>query len=109
MWQIPESELQHRKLRLLQLIANDTPTVPVDTDEWFCILLLRMQPSVEAAAESVPTEPGRYEPLLESILEQLSLSSIPVQYGMEYVILFSGQRQAFMEGYRQTLKNFWNR
>lgn len=106
MWQIPESELQHRKLHLLQLIANDTPTVPVDTDEWFCILLLRMQPSVEAAAESVPTEPGRYEPLLESILEQLSLSAIPVQYGMEYVILFSGQRQAFMEGYRQILKKF---
>lgn len=86
----PSKDLQ--KLRLLQMIANDTPTDPVDSEEWFCILLLDIQ--VPDAAQTVP---GQYELLLE----QLSPSVVPVQYGGEYVVLFSGKRHPFLAGYRR--------
>ncbi len=92
-----ETEKNLQKLRLLQLIAKDTPTIPVDTEEWFCILLLDMQ-----LPDAPQTAPGQFEPLLE----QLSPAVIPVQYGSEYVVLFSGQRQRFLEDYRQLVEAY---
>lgn len=94
----PSKDLQ--KLRLLQMIANDTPTDPVDSEEWFCILLLDIQ--VPDAAQTVP---GQYELLLE----QLSPSVVPVQYGGEYVVLFSGKRHPFLAGYRQMVNKYLER
>ncbi|MDD6024813.1 MAG: hypothetical protein PUC06_11385 [Oscillospiraceae bacterium] len=73
---------------MLQLIASDTPSVPVETDEWFCILLLRLPAPSETAKGSAPAELGWYEPMLEQTLAQISLSAVPVQYWQEYVVLF---------------------
>lgn len=104
MQQFHETGLERKKLRLLQLLTNDTPTVPVDTDEWFCILLLRMPTPPELQSESAQTDLGAYEPMLEHILAQYSSDAIPVQYGREYVVLFPGPRQVFLRDYQQTLK-----
>lgn len=109
MQQLSESGLERRKLRLLQLIANDTPTVPVDTDEWFCILLLQLPTPPEVQSGSATENLGWYEPLLECILKRVSPSAIPVQYGGEYVVLFPGQRQEILDRYQPTLSLFLER
>lgn len=106
MRQLSEPGLERRKLRLLQLIANDTPTVPVDTDEWFCILLLRLPTPPEVQSGSVTETLGWYEPVLEETLAQRSLSAVPVQYGEEYVVLFSGGKQQLLGSYEASLTEF---
>lgn len=95
---------EQQRLRLLQLIANDTPSAAVDTEDWFCVLLLRL-PELPIPGDA-PGALGQYEPLMEDIINALSISALAVQYGTEYVVLLSGQRQALLEHYRTTLSAF---
>lgn len=106
MEQITQFGPERRKRCLLQLLVNDTPTVPEESDQWFCILLLRLKTPVEDLSSSALEQLGRYEPVLEQILAELSPSAIPVQYGAEYLVLFSGQGPSFPEDSPDILRAF---
>lgn len=65
---------EQQKLRLLQLIANDTPSAAVDTEDWFCVLLLRL-PELPIPGDA-PGALGQYEPLMEDIINALSIPGL---------------------------------
>ena len=84
----PDLSPERQKLRLIQLISQDTPSTPNQDGRHFCVLLLK-------CPESAEEQQILWEQKADEALARLQLSGISVFYSGELVVLVqSAQGQA---------------
>ncbi len=76
----PNIRPERQKLRLIQLISQDTPSTPCADGQHFCVLLLY-------TPECAEQQHAQLEQQLDRALMQLGLSGISVYYSGELVVL----------------------
>ena len=80
----PNLSPERQKLRLIQLISQDTPSTPCEDGQRFCVLL-RYEPDGSEAQQIL------LEQEADRVMAQLGLSGISVYYGGELVVLVQSQ------------------
>ena len=80
----PNLRPERQKLRLIQLISQDTPSTPCEDGQRFCVLL-RYEPEGSEPQQILQEQEA------DQAMAQLGLSGISVYYGGELVVLVQSQ------------------
>ena len=80
----PNLRPERQKLRLIQLISQDTPSTPCEDGQRFCVLL-RYEPEGSEPRQLLQEQEA------DQAMAQLGLSGISVNYGGELVVLVQSQ------------------